>query len=548
MAAKTDQKNYKPLVSCIIIFFNAKEFFAEAIDSIFAQSYDNWELILADDGSTDSSTMIAQEYVQKYPDKVRYVEHEGHQNLGMSATRNLGIRNSNGEYIALLDADDVWLPHKLERQVEILKLYPEAAMVYGPALNWLSWSGNFQDSQIDYLDSVTHPNQLMKPPKLITLFLTGQDFVPGPSSILARRKIIEEIGGFEETFRGMYEDQAFYTKVCMKAPVFVASECWFKYRQHENSCCSIASKKGQEDDARLFFLEWLDNILYKKRATDIELLHTVKMELWCYRYPIMYKIQSSTQSFIGRVKATLKLIAKRKLPSSIKHWLKLQTEAGKCHPPLGRVNLGDLQRLTPICKDFGWERGLPLDRYYIENFLSRHAKDIQGHVLEIQEPLYSCKFGGDRITKNDVLHIEAGNPKATIVADLTKADYLASDTFDCIILTQTLQFIYDTRAAIKTIHRILKPGGVLLATVSGISQISRGDMERSGHYWSFTTLSIQRLFAEVFEQDKVEVRAYGNVLSAIAFLHGIVTEELEQSKLDYHNPEYQVLITARAVK
>ncbi len=217
-------------------------------------------------------------------------------------------------------------------------------------------------------------------------------------------------------------------------------------------------------------------------------------------------------------------------------------------PPVGWVNLGSLGRVKPISQDFGFDRGLPVDRYYIENFLARHAKDIQGHVLEIKEPLYTYKFGGDRITKSDILHVEAGNPKATIVADLTNADHLPPDTFDCIILTQTLQFIYDVPAAIKTLHRILKPGGVLLVTVSGISQISSEDMERWGQYWSFTTLSTQRLFKEVFDQDKVEVIAYGNVLSAIAFLHGLATEELEQSKLDYHDPDYQVLISIRAVK
>jgi SAM-dependent methyltransferase len=215
---------------------------------------------------------------------------------------------------------------------------------------------------------------------------------------------------------------------------------------------------------------------------------------------------------------------------------------------VGVVNLGSLAIVKPISKDFGFDRGQPIDRYYIENFLARYANDIQGHVLEIKEPLYTYKFGSDRITKSDVLHVEPGNPKATIVADLTNADHLPSNTFDCIILTQTLQFIYDVPAAIKTLHRILKPGGVLLVTVSGISQISSEDMERWGQYWSFTTLSIQKLFQEVFEKDKIEVIAYGNVLSAIAFLHGLATEELEKSKLDYHHSDYQVLISARAVK
>jgi SAM-dependent methyltransferase len=234
-----------------------------------------------------------------------------------------------------------------------------------------------------------------------------------------------------------------------------------------------------------------------------------------------------------------------KLPNPVYHCLR-DIRHGRL--PFGWVNFGSLGRVKPISQDFGFDRGLPVDRYYIENFLVRYANNIQGHVLEIKEPLYTYKFGGDRITKSDILHVEAGNPNATIIADLTNADHLPSDTFDCIILTQTLQFIYDVQAAIKTLHRILKPGGVLLATVSGISQISSEDMELWGQYWSFTTLSTQKLFQEVFDQDKVEVTAYGNVLSAIAFLHGLATQELDQSKLDYHDPEYQVLISARAVK
>jgi SAM-dependent methyltransferase len=233
------------------------------------------------------------------------------------------------------------------------------------------------------------------------------------------------------------------------------------------------------------------------------------------------------------------------MPIFLSHWINY-VRRGRL--PVGWVSLGNLERVQPISSDFGFDRGLPVDRYYIEKFLDCHATDIQGHVLEIKEPLYTYKFGGDRVIHSDVLHVVAGNPKATIVADLTKADHLPSDIYDCIILTQTLQFIYDVPAAIQTLHRILKPDGVLLITVSGISQISREDMDRWGQYWSFTTLSMERLLVETFDSRNVQVDAYGNVLSAIAFLHGLATQELEPSKLDYTDPEYQVLITARAVK
>ena len=220
-------------------------------------------------------------------------------------------------------------------------------------------------------------------------------------------------------------------------------------------------------------------------------------------------------------------------------------------PPLGWAKFGHLRRLNPINPDFGFGRGLPIDRYYIEKFLTKHSRDIQGHVLEIKEPLYTHRFGGDRVTKSDVLHVEPGNPHATLVADLTQAEHLSADTadtFDCIILTQTLPFIYDVKAAVNTLHRILKPGGVLLATVPGISQISSEDMERWGQYWCFTTRSMEQLLATVFFPDQVTVATHGNVLAAIALLHGLVTEELKPEELNYVDPNYQVLITARAVK
>jgi SAM-dependent methyltransferase len=213
-----------------------------------------------------------------------------------------------------------------------------------------------------------------------------------------------------------------------------------------------------------------------------------------------------------------------------------------------RVRFGHLRRLAPISRAFGKDRGLPIDRYYIEQFLSDQVADIRGHVLEIGYDTYTKTFGGDRVTKSDVLHVIDGNPKATIVADLTHANHISSDTFDCIILTQTLQFIYDVEAAVKTLYRILKPGGILLATFGGISQISRWDMDRWGHYWNFTTLSAQRLFEESFPAAKVKVQGYGNVLAAIALLEGLATQELRQEELCYHDPDYQVLIAVRAEK
>jgi SAM-dependent methyltransferase len=217
-------------------------------------------------------------------------------------------------------------------------------------------------------------------------------------------------------------------------------------------------------------------------------------------------------------------------------------------PPVGLVRFGDLRRLQPINRDYGNSRGLEIDRYYIEKFLAEYADDIHGRVLEIKHNTYTKKYGQARVTKSDVLHPVEGNPDSTIIADLTKADDLLSNTFDTIIFTQTLQFIYDIHTVIATLHRILKPGGVLLATASGMAQLSLNDFDQWGEYWRFTSLSARLLFEEAFSVGNVSVQPYGNVLAAISFLEGLACEDLKQSELDARDRSYEVLIAVRAVK
>jgi SAM-dependent methyltransferase len=223
-------------------------------------------------------------------------------------------------------------------------------------------------------------------------------------------------------------------------------------------------------------------------------------------------------------------------------------ERFKRRPAVGWARFGSFRRVHPIDPDYGFRWGQVIDRYYIESFLDQYASDIHGNVLEVASNIYTQRFGGGRVSRSDVLHYTNGNPKATIVADLTDASEIPSNTFDAIILTQTLQFIFEVRAAIKTLHRILKPGGVLLATCHGISQISPYDMQHWGEYWRFTSLSARKLFTEVFPEDRVGVQAYGNVLAAVAFLHGLTAQELCREDLDYHDPRYELVLGVRAIK
>jgi SAM-dependent methyltransferase len=220
-------------------------------------------------------------------------------------------------------------------------------------------------------------------------------------------------------------------------------------------------------------------------------------------------------------------------------------------PSVGDVRFGSLRRLAPISRQWGDDRGGPIDRYYIERFLRQNRADIHGRVIEIAEEVYTRWFGGRRVTQVDILEYQKGeHPRATFVGDLTTADHIPSAAFDCVIVTQTLQLIYDVAAAIRTIHRILRPGGVALVTLPGITQINRHDRESWGEYWcwNFTALSARRLFAEHFPAELVRVETHGNVLAAAAFLYGLGRRELSRRELNHHDPDYQLLITVRAQK
>jgi SAM-dependent methyltransferase len=242
--------------------------------------------------------------------------------------------------------------------------------------------------------------------------------------------------------------------------------------------------------------------------------------------------------------------AVRLLPAGVRRWLRVQRRKyGLLRRPVGTVQFGNLGQVSPISSKFGSDRGLPVDRYYTEKFLSAHSSDVYGRVLEIGDNRYTHKFGGDRVTRSDVLHVVEGNPNATILADLTRADHIPSDLFDCIICTQTLQMIYDVRAALRHLYRVLKPAGVFLATSHGISRIARREgVDPWGEYWHFTSQGLRRLLQETAGAAAVHIVCYGNVLAAIASLHGLAAEELSQQDLDYADPNYEVLIGVRVVK
>ena len=250
----------EPLVSVIVCFLDEERFLAEAVQSVRAQIFADWELWLVDDGSSDGSSAIARQLAASDPGRIEYLEHAGHGNLGLSASRNAGIRRARGRYIAFLDADDTWYLRKLEEQVSLLERYPQAAMVVGASTYWRSWSG-LPDGADEIIPIGADQDTLIAPPQLMTaLYPLGKGRAPPPSDLLLRRDVVQAVGGFEASFRGplmLYEDQAFLSKIYRNHPVYVSSACWDRYRQRAESIVATNRAAGRYWKVRSHFLRWL---------------------------------------------------------------------------------------------------------------------------------------------------------------------------------------------------------------------------------------------------------------------------------------------------
>jgi glycosyltransferase involved in cell wall biosynthesis len=295
-----------PLVSVVLIFLDAERFLEEAVASVFAQRYPEWELLLVDDGSTDGSTAIARRHAERHRERVRYLEHPGHRNRGKSVSRNLGIREGRGEYVAFLDADDVFLSEKLTRQVAVLQAHPEAVMVYGRTQYWFSWDPGQGRRRRDFVGKLGVPvNTVAPPPQLVTRFLRDPGVVPCICSVLARRQVVDDVGGFDEAIRHLYEDQVFLAKLCLNGLVAVDGGCGERYRQHPDSSSNRAITAGEyhpwrPNTARKTFLDWLSAYLSERSIDDEALWRALRRETLHYRHPFYGRVMSPL-IYAGRV-------------------------------------------------------------------------------------------------------------------------------------------------------------------------------------------------------------------------------------------------------
>jgi glycosyltransferase involved in cell wall biosynthesis len=526
-------------VAVVITTYNHTHFLADAIRSVLTQKHPVDEIIVIDDGSTDDPGSVVAQY-----SGVRLIRQT---NRGLAGARNAGLQAAASEAIVFLDADDRLLPEAIEEGLACFERNPQSGLVYGghrrTDANWQPIGG----------DSYTPINAAY------TDLLQG-NLIGMHATVMYWRERLEEIGGFDMRLRRC-EDYDVYLRMAQAYSIASHPGIVAEYRIHGRN---MSTDQGE-------MLRWVLKV--HGRQKHFAFAHPGGAEAW-RRGRSIWREYYSHQAILIAMKALgngerlkgvkdifeaaimspshatrlLVMLTRRRLgdilpPRVLKRMR--QFRSGRRSPALGRVRFGDLGGSAPIDDDFGFGRGTPIDRGYITDFLSRHAKDIAGRVLEVGDDEYSRRFGGAKIIRQDILHIHPGNPRATIVGDLAKPDMLPPATFDCLVLTQTLHLIYDMAAAVREMRRALKPNGVVLLTVPGISRIDRGEWGKDW-YWSLTETSARRMFSDVFGPDRVQVETHGNVFAATAFLQGLALEEVSYAKLSVRDPAFPVIVSVRA--
>ncbi|WP_347160186.1 glycosyltransferase [Pontibacter chitinilyticus] len=538
--ATAQQQAALPLVSVIIPCYNHAVYLPEAFASIWQQHYPAVEVIVVDDGSTDNTRAVAEAGAG-----IRYIYQE---NQGLSAARNTGIRHSKGELLVFLDADDWLLPGALHTNVRYLQQNPQLAFVSGAHDKVFVDEGVVKEEIHEV--PANHYQQLLQ-----------GNYIGMHATVMYRRWVFDELQ-YDVSLR-FCEDYDLYLNVARKYPVAHHTYKIAAYRLHTANMSANIPRMLET------VLQVLDRQKDRLRSAAEEHAYKAGHRVWktyyskeIYRKLRRRKIPASSEILMTLLKNKPSLFLKYMATqgsSSIKSIVKKNTPAFGLRllqkmglhkpriPAVGQVELGDFGRTSPFSKQFGYDRGGPVDRYYIENFLRAEGPSIKGRALEIGDNEYTLLFGGERITQSDILHVDDSNPKATFVGDISHAPQLPDNTFDTIVLTQTLHLIYDFRDALATCHRILKPGGALLLTVPGITPIDHGEWKETW-YWAFTDKAMRRLMSDAFPQGDVTVNSYGNVFAATAFLYGMGLPEVPVAKLDHHDPHYQVIITVKAVK
>jgi SAM-dependent methyltransferase len=524
-------------VAVVITTYNHARFLLQALDSVMTQTQPADEVIVIDDGSSDDPAAVVSQH-----EGVKFIRQH---NQGLAAARNTGLRALHSDRVIFLDADDRLLPNAIADGAACFAAAPSSGLVFG-AHRRIDEAGQ-PIGDIVYQPVGAAPYEDLLRGNAIGMHAT----------VMYERSRLIALGGFDTALKRC-EDYDVYLRMARTAPLASHANAVAEYRWHGGNMSSNHRE----------MLSWTLRVHGREQHAAMATPATAtawRHGRWVWRNYYAQQILGATRKrwgqdhSVGRaVHGVFEAVSAspgttlRALLRAARRRVARQADASAADPPslrhpLGSVSFGDLSDVRPISDDFGFDRGTPIDRFYIERFLSDHAADVAGRVLEIGDDAYSRRFGGQQVTQQDVLHVSADNPCATLVGDLSQAGTLPADAFDCLVLTQTLHLIYDMRAAIVEMRRGLKPGGVVLLTVPGISPLDRGQWG-AGWYWSLTAASATKLFGDVFGAENVHVQSHGNVFAATAFLQGLAVEEIDTAKLAFHDPSYPVIVTVRAQK
>jgi peptidoglycan/xylan/chitin deacetylase (PgdA/CDA1 family)/GT2 family glycosyltransferase/SAM-dependent methyltransferase len=492
-------------VAVIVTCYDLGRTLGEAVASAQRQTVPPAELVVVDDGSGDAYTRQVLADLERSGTWIERLPHSG-----VAAARNHGVRATTSPYLLMLDADDELTPTCLERMASVLEA--------DPGLDVVSCA----------MRSLLEAHEVWEPPPFeLAPTLAGGGF---HAASMFRRSLFMQVGGFDEELEG-HEDLDFWLAALLRGcRGRVLPEPLLAYGVRARSRQRLANRRAT-------YLRSMAAIHAKHRrallAAGAELLIAKDAAL-------------AAQQDHARHLAYRRAVLERERDELAAQVAEKRRQLAELGEPT--VDAGELRRLTPLSPTWGLDRGKPVDRHYIEAFLDRHRADVRGCVLEVKDAGYTRCYGGDRVTNSDVLDVDAGNAQATVVADLSRADTLEEARYDCFILTQTLGVIFDVRAALRHALRVLKPGGVLLATLPATGRVSYEDGGLDGDYWRFAESGVRRLFAELLPPDAFEVAGWGNVLVDAAFYFGLAAEELTAEELAAVDPYFPLIYTVRAVK
>lgn len=518
-------------LAVVVTAHDQARFLGDALASIARQQQPPAEVVVIDDGSHDDPAAIARSFAQ-----VRLIRQP---QQGLAAARNAGLAAISAPQVLFLDADDVLHPGALAAGSAALAAAPGAALAYG--------AYRMVDAAL-----IPHGGRCLRPLSGDPLGdLLHDNRIGMHGAVVYDSALLRAEGGFDPAL-AMCEDYDCYLRLAARHKLVCHPALMADYRLHEaNMSRDLAA-----------MLRWVRQVHTRHRPPTSDPL---RLRRW--RAGRRFLAATYAAEAFGERRAAEPAARRRQqlamLRLSPMHalgalgWQALRPHlppralmlarrlAGReAAPAPGQVDFGDLGRTTPISRQFGYDRGTPVDRHYIERFLARAQRDIAGHVLEVGDATYSQRFGGARVARQDVLNRDPGGA-TTLAGDLAAPGTLPAATFDCALVTQTLHLLPDLHAAFAALHASLRPGGVLLATVPGVSSVDTGAWAGAWR-WSLTARSAEEL-AAAFGPENVTVAQHGNVYAATAFLHGLAVEEVDRAALDMADPAYPVIVTIRAV-